>query len=79
MPTVQKPPKEILQSYKCMGISVMKHLHKQQSELKLTTGKWNLPKILTSLTGKGVGQPKGGPAKDYRWRVQYLARPVQKF
>jgi len=79
MPTVHKPPEEILQSYKCMGVSVTKHLYQQQSELNLTTRIWNLPKILTSLSGKRIGQLKGSPAKDYRWIAQYLARPVQKF
>lgn len=41
MPTVQKPPKEILQAQKGIGIAVMKRSHKQQSELRLLPGKWN--------------------------------------
>lgn len=54
MPTVQKPPEEPLQSYKWMGDETFT----QASELKLMTETWNLSQILTSLTGKGIGQPK---------------------
>lgn len=43
MPTVQKPPEEVLQLHKHMGMVVMKHLLKYQSQLKLRTRKWNHP------------------------------------
>lgn len=70
MPTVQKPPREVLQPHKCMGMAVMKHLLKCQSELKLRTRKLNHPEILPNLTGEGIGQPKGSPAEDCRWTSQ---------
>lgn len=70
MPTVQKPPGEVLQPHKYMGMVVMKHLLKWQSQLKLRTSEWNHPKILPNLTGEGFEQPKGSPGEDCRWRVQ---------
>lgn len=67
-----KTTKGVLQPHKCMGMAVMKHLLKCQSQLKLRTRKWNHSKILPGLTGEGIGQPQGSPAEDCRWTVQSI-------